>query len=163
MKLTTASLTFSLALLLALGGNAWVMLQVKQAHDASVTAQEHQRESVALIDEIRQETQKRTTLVRAYTATGKPSFLLYYYDSIFIRNGDKLPPPGYNPHTYWDQAIAGRVHHDPAKQGAGLSLARRMQLLGFNAEEIEALNNVLSTMEVMTGIEQVAFAATQGL
>jgi two-component system sensor histidine kinase/response regulator len=163
MKLTTASLTFSLALLLALGGNAWVMLQVKQAHDASVTAQEHQRESVTLIDEIRQETQKRTTLVRAYTATGKPSFLLYYYDNIFIRNGDRLPPPGYNPHTYWDQAIAGRVRHDPAKQGAGLSLARRMQLLGFNAEEIEALNDVLSTMEVMTGIEQVAFAATQGL
>ncbi len=163
MKLTTASVTFSLALLLALGGNAWVMLQVKQAHDASVAAQEHRREAVTLIDEIRQETQKRTILVRAYTATGKPTYLLYYYDSIFIRNGGKLPPPGYNPRTYWDQAIAGRVRHDSANTGQGPSLARRMQLLGFNPGELDALNQVLATMEVMTRIEQIAFAATQGL
>lgn len=163
MKLARASLTFSLTLLLALSLNAVLMLQVKQAHDTSVAAQEHRRKAVALIDEVRQETQKRTILVRAYTATGKPSYLLYYYDSIFIRNGEKLPPPGFNPHTYWDQVIAGRVRHDSAKSGLGSSLARRMQLLGFNAGELEALNKVLATMEVMTRIEQVAFAATQGL
>jgi signal transduction histidine kinase/DNA-binding response OmpR family regulator/HPt (histidine-containing phosphotransfer) domain-containing protein len=163
MKLRQASTYFSVALLLALGLNAFVMVRVKQAHDDAVAAQQHRQSALALVEELRHETQQLSLLVRAYTVTGEPRYLLYYYDIVAIRTGEKSVPQGFNPDTYWDAVIAGRQPHDLPRQGRGRSLAERMRSVGFGTREFEGLNQVLGAMAAMSKVEQIAFAATQGL
>jgi len=163
MKLRKASIVFSMVLLLVLGANAVIMGQVKQAFDRVVSAQEHRRRANALTDELRQESDQLARLVRAYTVTGESRYLFYYYDILAIRLGEKPVPNDFNPNTYWDQVIAGRLRHDLPKAGAKHSLAARMRSLGFSEQELIALKHVIAATEAMRGIEQVAFAATQGL
>ncbi|MBP9905352.1 MAG: HAMP domain-containing protein [Rhodoferax sp.] len=163
MKLRKASNWFSLILLGALIANALIMLQVKQAHDQAVAAQEHSRQAIALINEMRLESEQLAHLVRAYTVTGEARYLLYYYDIIAIQKGEKSVPQDFDPGTYWDRVIAGRQVHALPKSGLKRSLAQRMQTLGFSARELDSFHSLIRATEALNKIEQVAFAATQGL
>lgn len=163
MKLAKASIWYSTVLLLALGANVLVMVQVKDAYNGVIAAQSHRRQAIALTSELRQETERLAQLVRAYTATGEPRYLLYYFDIVAIRNGEKVAPKGFNPDVYWDDVIAGRIQLKPLKETGGVSLAARMKSLGFSKQELVAYNNVLAAVKAMNRIEQIAFAATQGL
>jgi len=163
MKLRTASATFSIIFLLVLSANALVMMRVKGAYDSVVAAHEHRRQATALTEGLRQETEQLARLVRAYTVTGESRYLFYYYDIISIRNGEKPVPVNFNPATYWDLAIAGRVEHSLPSDGPKRSLMDRMRALGFHQQELAGLNRVLAATEAMNKVEQVAFAATQGL
>ncbi len=78
----------------ALIANALIMLQVKQAHDQAVAAQEHSRQAIALINEMRLESEQLAHLVRAYTVTGEARYLLYYYDIIAIQKRREIGSAG---------------------------------------------------------------------
>ncbi len=163
MKLSTASAFFSLLLMGALVLNAFEALQIKGAHETSVAAQERRQKAIALMNDLRAETQQLTSLVRAYTTTGKPRYLLFYYAIVAMRRGEMPIPPGFSAYSYWDGVISGRLSPPKPSNQRGISLADRMRALGFSGSEMADLNRVLAVMERMTAREQVAFAATQGL
>ena len=163
MKLSIASIYFSLVLLLALFFNSYAILEVKGAYENVVKAQSHSKESIALTNDLRIETAQLAQLVRLYTATSEPRYLFYYYDIISIRNGQKSAPVNYNPATYWDDVIAKNQPHLPLDSKGGQSLSNRMEGLGFSQGEIQLFNEILHSLEARGEIEQIAFAATQGL
>lgn len=163
MKLRKISGWFSVLVLLALSANGFLLFLMAQAHDSLLATQAHRQQALALTYTLQQETEQLVRLVRAYTVTGEPRYLFYYYDIISIRLGEKPPPSAFNPTTYWDEVIAGRRQHQLPETGVRSSLAARMTLLGFSLDEFTALNQVLAATEAMNRIEQIAFAATQGL
>lgn len=163
MKLKQLSLWFSLAVMLALSANALFLLMIKQGYDGVVRVQEHRQRAMLLTNELRQETERLTSLVRAYTSTGQTRYLTYYYDILGIRQGEKPQPENYNPDTYWDMAIAGELTPKFQPDGAKHSLLDRMKSLGFSDEELGALGKIADATEAMKQVEQISFAATQGL
>ena len=163
MKLKQFSLWFSLAVMLALSANALFLLMIQRGYDSVVTVQDHRQRAMSLTNELRQETELLTNLVRGYTSTAQTNYLTYYYDILAIRQGEKPQPENYVPGTYWDMAIAGEIKPRFSANGEQRSLAERMKSLGFSPAELDALGKVSAATESMKQIEQIAFAATQGL
>src|SRR5436309_643185 len=139
------------------------LLLIKQSYDTVVAAQQHRQSALELANELHQETEQLAKLVRAYTATGEPRYLLYYYDILGVRQGEKPAPTNFNPRTYWDDVIAGRIKHSIPKEGIKRSVGDLMKSRGFSDDELLALKRVLDATAEMNKIEQIAFAATQGL
>jgi len=140
-----------------------LMIFVDRAYQGVISTQEHRNKSIALMTQLHQEPEQLARLVRAYTVTGESRYLFYYYDILAVRSGEKTMPVTDNPFTYWDDVIAGRIHHNLSENGVKLSLAERMKLLDFSGEEFIALKHVLAATDAMNQVEQIAFAATQGL
>ncbi|MES2264429.1 MAG: response regulator [Pseudomonadota bacterium] len=163
MKLRKLSTWFSAIVLLSLSANCWLVLLIRQAHNDMMAFQQYRQDALALTGALHQETEQLARLVRAFTITGETRYLFYYYDILGIREGTKAMPANYNPATYWDAAIAGRIVHSLPAHGVRLSLVERMQRQGFSAAEFGALRKVLAATAAMNKIEQIAFAATQGL
>ncbi len=163
MKLRNISLWFSILVLLMLSANTLFMVLIQQAYSGVVQTQAHRQKSIALVNELYQETEQQIRLVRAYTITGESRYLFYYYDILAVRQGEKAAPNSLNPITYWDNVIAGKIQHNLPQNGPKLSLENRMKQWGFGAEEFNALERVLDATRAMNKIEQIAFAATQGL
>ncbi|MBL0037373.1 MAG: HAMP domain-containing protein [Nitrosomonadales bacterium] len=163
MKLRKLSTWFSVGVLLVLGANVLCVVLIEQAYNKMMAVQEHQRLSIQLSNELQQETEQLARLVRAYTTTGEPRYLFYYYDILAVRQGEKSAPATFNPAIYWDDVIAGRVLHVLPKQVERHLLKDRMRALGFNAQELQTLTQVFAATEAMKQTEQIAFAATQGL
>jgi len=163
MRLSKVSSWFFLAMLFVLAANGLFLVFIKQAYDDVVVAQDHRSQALKLANEFHQETEQLARLVRAYTITGETRYLLYYYDILGVREGEKPVPENFNSRTYWDDVIAGRIQHSIPQEGVKRSLADLMKSLGFSEEEILALKEVIDGMEAMKVIEQIAFAATQGL
>jgi two-component system sensor histidine kinase/response regulator len=163
MRLRKVSSWFFAVVLLVLGANAMFLVLITKSYDSVVAAQSHRQTALGLADELRQETEQLARLVRAYTATGEPRYLLYYYDILAIRQGEKTVPTNFNPNFYWDDVIAGRIKHDLPKDGNKHSVADLMKSTGFSDSELLELKRVLDATAAMNKIEQKAFAATQGL
>ncbi|MEO7940460.1 MAG: response regulator, partial [Burkholderiaceae bacterium] len=163
MKLRKASVWFFAIVLLALAANAVCLLLIKHAYDTVVSAQEHRERSLRLSNELQQETEQLTRLVRAYTSTGEARYLLYYYDILAVREGEKVRPVQANPMSYWDAVIAGRIQHAIPSQGVKRSVVEMMKSQGFGATELASLEQVFSATKALNKLEQTAFAATQGL
>jgi signal transduction histidine kinase/DNA-binding response OmpR family regulator/HPt (histidine-containing phosphotransfer) domain-containing protein len=163
VRLRSLSSWFFPIVLCALGANAVLLWLIKQSYDAVVAAQAHRQNALELADELHRETEQLARLVRAYTATGEPRYLLFYYDILGVRRGEKPAPAAFRSRSYWDDVIAGRIRHSMPKDGARRSLADLMRSEGFSDDELLALKGVLDATEAMNRIEQVAFAATQGL
>jgi two-component system, sensor histidine kinase and response regulator len=163
MKLRNISVWFSVLVLLALTANGILLFLMAQAHQSLLATQAHRQQALALTYALQQETEQLARLVRAYTVTGEPRYLFYYYDIISIRAGEKPQPADFNPTTYWDEVIAGRRGHYLLNAGSGVSLADRMTSLGFSADEFTALAHISTATAAMNQIEQIAFAATQGM
>ena len=163
MKLRKLSNWFSTGALLVLGVNMLCIVLIDQAYNKMMTAQEHRQKSIQLANELQQEIEQLARLVRAYTTTGESRYLFYYYDILAVRQGEKPAPTMFNPATYWDDVIAGRIKYLPPTQGERHVLADRMRTLGFNAGELQTLKQVFRSTEAMKQTEQIAFAATQGL
>ena len=163
MKLRQFSLWFSVLVLTALSANTLFLLMIQRANDSVVAVQAHRQHAMVLVDELRQETEQLTQLVRAYTSTGRTNYLTFYYDLLAIREGQKPQPEGYIPGAYWDMAIAGSIPYRFPPNGERRSLSDRMRLLGFNKNEFIELGRISLATEAMKQVEQVAFAATQGL
>ena len=163
MRLRRVSSWFFGALLLALGVNALLLVLITKAYDAVAEAQDHRQNALALAIDLQQETEQLTRLVRAYTATGAPRYLLFYYDVLAIREGQKPPPLNYKRGDYWGNVIAGREQHRIPADGPRRSLEDQMRTLGFGEPELLAFKDVLNATAAMKLVEQKAFAATQGL
>ncbi len=163
VKLRQFSIFFSLAVILALSANAVSILKIQQAYNNVTIVQEHRQRAMLLANDLRQETEQLTQLVRAYTSTGQTNYLTYYYDILAIRQGEKPQPENYISGAYWDMAVAGKIPYRIPQNGERHSLVDRMRSLKFSNEEIKALNTVFAETESMKQIEQIAFAATQGL
>ncbi|NEX21939.1 response regulator [Thiorhodococcus mannitoliphagus] len=163
MKLSRLAILFSVALLLMLALNGVFTLLVAQSHRLLSQAQEHRQHALTLVLGLREESQMLGRLVALYANTADSRFLLYYYDILGIREGEKPTLPQENPMIYWGKVIAGEVEHQLPTDGTRQSLQDRMRSLGFNTAELAALNAVLAANESLKQLEQVAFAATQGL
>ncbi|MRV72368.1 response regulator [Duganella sp. FT92W] len=163
MKLRKVTAWFSAIVLLSLGANCWLMFLIHRAYGDTVASQRSRQEALALTAGLQQETDRLTSLVRLYTDTGETRYLFYYYDILGIREGAKPMPADYDPATYWDAAIAGRIEHRLPENGVRLSLAERMKRHRFGSAEFNALSKVLAATNAMKQTEQIAFAATQGL
>ena len=163
MKLRTVSRWFFVLVVAALLANFAFLLLIRTAYLSAERAAQRRSDTLRLVSELQSEAVMLRRLVSAYTSSGAPRYLLYYYDMLAIREGRKAPPPGTDPVLYWNEVIAGlRVHALPP--GAPkLSLQARMDELDFRGEERDAVAVVLQATEQLKRTEQVAFAATQGL
>lgn len=117
MTLRRSSIWFAIAAVLVLSLNAVLIVLVKQAYEQVVGAQWHRQQSRALTEELQQEAEQLGTLVRAYTVTGKARYLTYYFDILAIRDGEKIAPANFNPATYWNEVIAGRIDYQLPTSG----------------------------------------------
>jgi signal transduction histidine kinase len=161
-RLRTVSRGFFALVSVALLANLLFLLAINSAFDHARQAALRRDLALDLVDEVHHETDRLARLVRAYTATADARYLLYYYDILAIRQGEK-PAPDSADKQYWEHVIAGlRVHQLPAGR-AGVPLSERMRRLDFNDAEQQALQAVLEASAVLGKTEQVAFAATQGL
>jgi signal transduction histidine kinase/DNA-binding response OmpR family regulator/HPt (histidine-containing phosphotransfer) domain-containing protein len=162
MNLRRAFLSVLLALagmLLTIGGATFGALSAFTAANAAAS---HRQDSLSLINEVRHEVDLLGRLVGSYVGTANPRYLIYYYDILAIREGTKPAPHGL-PATYWEQVIGGGRPHVPLADGKGAALYDRTSQLGFDASEQAVLRRLYQLTERMKEIEQVAFAATQGL
>jgi len=157
-----ATWLFALVLIL-LAANALILLLVQGSYDQVVAAQDHRQRSQSQVDKLHRETEQLARLVRAYTATGEPEYLLRYYDILAIRQGEKVAPPGFASKSYWDDVDAGRITHAIPETGQTVSISDFMHSLGFSQAELLALTRILEATTAMTQVEQRAFAAIQGL
>ena len=162
MRLRKLSAWFFAIVLVALGANAMFLVLIQRASHSVAQAQEHRQRALDLAGDLQQQTSQLASLVRAYTATGEPRYLLYYYDILGVRQGEKPAPANFS-RSYWDQVIAGRIKHSLPEQGARQSLTDSMRSLGFSADELKTLERVLAASAEINKVEQIAFAATQGL
>ena len=80
MKLRSVSSAFFGAVVLGLAANTLLLWFIHQSYEQVLAAQEHRQQSLQLAEGLRRETEQLGQFVRAYTATGEPRLLLYYYD-----------------------------------------------------------------------------------
>ncbi len=161
MKLKQVSSWFFLAVLLALCTNFLFFWLSERAYERVVHAQNHRQQAMETANEIKQDAERLTMLVRSYATTGESQYLMWYYDILATQQGEKpLPDGGPN---YWNEVIAGIRKHQLPAQGPRSSLEERLRSQGFSTDELAALNRMFAVKRDMTHIEQIAFAATQGL
>ena len=163
MRLRRVSSTFFALVIAGLCANALLLWFIHTGYAKVVAAQEQRQSSLEIANQLHQETEQLGQLVRAYTVTGESRYLLYYYDILAVRNGEKPPPRLASTRTYWDDVIAGRLQHSTPTQGPMHPLAQRMKAQGLSNDELQDVQGVLDTTAKMNAIEQIAFAATQGL
>lgn len=162
MKLRALSALFSATLIAAFVLNAYFLFNTHRAVTLLETAQAHRQDALALVSDFERETIQQTKLVRAYAVTGHTPYLLYYYDIADIRFGIKPRPVDYST-SYWDEVIAGLRQHRFPENGVKHTYHERMITLGFSEDEFSLLNTILQLIDTRFSIEQVAFAATQGM
>ena len=163
MKLSKLSLIFSVALLLMVAINGAISLLVLDAFDRAQAVQDERIEALHLVGELRREKDTLRRLVRSYVVTRETRYLTYYYAILAIREGEKPAVENGSAASYWDRVIAGETRFEPLADGPRVSMRSRMVSLGFQGAELAALEEVLAESEALKELEQVAFAATQGL
>ncbi|MEY4763989.1 MAG: hypothetical protein RI907_662, partial [Pseudomonadota bacterium] len=163
MKLRTVSRWFLGVVTLVVLANFAFLMVIRSAYQSAEQATALRTDTLKLVSELRMETSLLRRLVRSYTTSGQPRYLLYYYDVLAVREGKKPAPDAADAMLYWDEVIAGRREHRLPANEAGVSLTSRLEALRVSAEEMSALRAVLAATEGLKKIEQVAFAATQGL
>ena len=163
MKLRTVSRWFFVMVVAALAANFAFLMLIRTAYLSAEQAAQRRSETLRLVSDLQNESVLLRRLVSAYTSTGAPRYLLYYYDMLAIREGTKPQPVARDPVLYWNEVIAGLRGHALPEGMAGVSLRARMQALDFSQAELDAAAAVLAVTEQLKKTEQVAFAATQGL
>jgi len=154
------SVLVALAGVLALIGG--VTVGALTAYNDAYEAARHRQESMVLMNAVRHEVDLLSRLVSSYVSTANPRFLIYYYDILSIREGVK-PAPDAVSDTYWEQVIGGAIAYVPPPTRPGVALTERTSQLGFDPAEQAALRRVFRISDQMKQVEQIAFAATQGL
>ena len=132
------------------------------AYDDAHEAAAHRQESLELMVEVRHQVDLLSRLVASYVATANPRFLIYYYDVLAIREGSKQALQGVTA-AYWEEVVGGTRPYVPPPPGPGEPLPERAGRLGLDAAEQALLLRVFRISDEMKEVEQIAFAATQGL
>ncbi|MFH1658113.1 MAG: response regulator [Pseudomonadota bacterium] len=141
---------------------AGATLGALSAYEDSQVAARHRQDSMALMGSVRHEVDLLSRLVSSYVSTANPRYLIYYYDILAIREGTKRAPDSV-PETFWEQVIGGTLAYTTPPPGPGVALAERTSMLGFDAGEVSVLRRIFQISDQMKQVEQIAFAATQGL
>ncbi|MFN4326597.1 MAG: response regulator [Azonexus sp.] len=162
VSLRKALLSVLLALGAMLGMITLATFMALSAYDDAHEAATHRQESLELMVEVRREVDLLSRLVASYVATANPRFLIYYYDVLAIREGRKPPLQGVGA-AYWEEVVGGTRPYVPPPPGPGVPLPERAGRLGFDAAEQALLSRVFRLSDDMKEVEQIAFAATQGL
>src|SRR5574343_1110045 len=155
-----------LSVLLALAGGliliGGVTVGALSAYNEAYSAARHRQESLVLVNGVRQEVDLLSRLVSSYVSTANPRFLIYYYDVLAIREGSKPALQGATA-TYWEEVVGGTRPYVPPRPGTGIPLSERANRVGFDAAEQALLLRIFRISDGMKEVEQIAFAATQGL
>ena len=162
MNLRRGFLTMALSLsglLLLIGSITWAALN---AFNRSTELERLRQSSLALMSETRHEVDLLGRLVHSFVSTAEPRYLHYYYDILAIREGSKARPENLSA-AYWDNVIAGTKPYALPAGSQAITLLELTQQLKFDDREQAIVNRILLLTESMKQIEQVAFAATQGL
>ena len=116
----------------------------------------------AEVDELVQGTELLASLVQSYTTTARTRYLDVYYEILAVWQGEKASPVAEGQAAYWRARIGGRA---PAtdKKLEPRSTLDRLRLLDFTAPELAAAQQLLDASKALQALENVAFAATQGL
>ncbi|WP_044406879.1 PP2C family protein-serine/threonine phosphatase [Thiomicrospira microaerophila] len=161
MKLTKLGFVFIGSVSFALITNGWMLNRIQHDYRMTEAAQNQRLSTVQLTTSIEKDVQQLSQFVRAYTSSGETRYLIYYYDLISIRNGEKSKPLNYSA-QYWADVMAGNIQHQ--MQGKkGVALNALLLSMQFSVEEQKIAEQILETSSEMAEIESVAFAATQGL
>ena len=163
MRLKTVSRTLFLGVLLALLANFVFLILIKRADDSATRAAAAREETVLAVEKLRRETEMLRRLVRAYTATGQPNYLLTYYEIVGIHLGEKPQPVADDSIVFWEEVIADPKKHAISTTGPRSPLVDRMKALNLSAQELAVLARVMAATDQLKKTEQVAFAVTQGL
>ena len=162
ISLKHVSIAFPLAIVAFLSVIAASLWSVKSSFGNVEQAIAKRQETLALTSELSRTTDLLARLVRAYSATGDTRFLTYYYALAEYRNGTRAAPSG-DPVQHWEEVVAGLRPYAPSADIVGKSFPMRMREAGFSVDELAALDVALAIGNELERIEQIAFAATQGL
>jgi two-component system, sensor histidine kinase and response regulator len=162
LGLRTLSIAYPVAIIVFLGVIASALWLVLHSFNQVEHVLERRKITLDLTAEFSGITEMSARLVRAFATTGDTRFLTYYYGLAEYRNG-KNAPPADDLLSYWEEVIAGLRKYEPAAETAGKTFPQRMRDAGFPAEELAVLDEALAIGERLERIEQIAFAATQGL
>jgi two-component system, sensor histidine kinase and response regulator len=163
VQLRSLSRGFFFVVALALLANSLFLMLISDAHEAAVDASARRSKAMALVSDLRLETARLSRLVRAYASSADPRYLMVYYDILAVREGKKPVPQADDLDLFWDQVIIGERQFRPPEGASGSSLAERMREQFFGSAEQDALQDILLATQQLGQMEQVAFAATQGL
>lgn len=163
MKLSVIVNRFLLWTIVIIGLNMTMLLLTRQSFVEYRNVSEYSRTAQELADSVRRDIDLSRRLVRTYVATGESRFLMYYYDVVALRTGERAFPKDFRPETYWDSVIANRTVHSGFSDEGGVKFEDRMKSLNFTKEEINLFEKIISVLGQLSEIENIAFAATQGL
>ena len=162
LGLRTLSIAYPVAIIVFLGVIASALWLVLHSFNQVEQVLDRRKITLDLTAEFSGITEMSARLVRAFATTGDTRFLTYYYGLAEYRNG-KNAPPADDLLSYWEEVIAGLRKYEPAAETAGKTFPQRMRDAGFPSEELAVLDEALAIGERLERIEQIAFAATQGL
>ncbi|MFM8330696.1 MAG: SpoIIE family protein phosphatase [Candidatus Methylumidiphilus sp.] len=146
-----------LALAALVASSFWLLDASKRLAQANVI----RHQSYLLATELRQSSDDLTRFARTYVLTGEPKWEAMYWDTLAIRNGSKPRPDRYES-IYWDIAVVDPAFRAdaPTTQEA---LDKRMEQLGFTAEEMDKLKEAEAHSNALVNIERIAMHAVKGL
>lgn len=162
MRLKTLSLLLLLSTLLGAALFWYLLFSIKDAQQQSARAIDLSRQAEKGVAIITQSVDLLSFLVQSFTTTGAVRYLDVYYDIIEVLQGGRPAPEG-DPILLWRQAARGEPLPPRTAAGVPLLLDERAQRLGFSEQEQAALRMLLQRIKEVQQIEQIAFAATQGL
>ena len=163
MKLSALSAGFVAAVLLAVLANLALLVEIRHADGASRQAYEQRDQTRSFTEQLLQENDLLTQLVRSFAATGDTRYLVCYHDILAVREGQMPPPVEADRVLYWREVIAARRAREPAATGAPRSLIAAMEALHFTEQELQSARLMLGAAAHLQATEKVAFAVTQGL
>ncbi|HET7135267.1 MAG TPA: ATP-binding protein, partial [Casimicrobiaceae bacterium] len=162
IRLKTLSIAYPVAIiafLAVIASALWLVLH--WFHEVQQVV-ERRNTTLHLTGEFSRITEMSARLVRAFATTGDTRFLTYYYGLAEYRNGRAAAPTD-DWLQYWEEVIAGLRKYEPAPEVKGKAFPERMRDAGFSAQELAALDDALAIGSKLERLEQIAFAATQGL
>lgn len=141
----------------ALIGVATVIFWRQLAIEDVIVAQWQQREDAHdLAAELRHSSDDLTRMARTYAVTGDERFRRHFQEILDIRNGTVPRPMDYHL-VYWDLVTAAEER--PRGTGEAVALRTLMQDAGFTAAELTMLEAAEDESNLLTEMENDAFAA----
>ena len=141
----------------ALIGVATVIFWRQLAIEDVIVAQWQQREDAHdLAAELRHSSDDLTRMARTYAVTGDERFRRHFQEILDIRNGTVPRPMDYHL-VYWDLVTAAEER--PRGTGEAVALRTLMQDAGFTAAELTLLEAAEDESNLLTEMENDAFAA----
>lgn len=141
-------LTLGVSLLLA----ASFVFYVRAEKRIDVANEVRQR-STFLASELRQSSDELTRMARSFAATGDPVYKGHFEQILAVRDG-RLPRSAKHPDIYWDLLPADAGFTGPP--GNAVALHELIRRAGFNAQEIEVLEQAMQRTDALTATELAA-------